>query len=799
MRAPRSTTIPIHFVATRRADAAGALLVIFITLVAVGPLLIGGTVVGQDTIAFFAPMYGFLGDRLRAGEVPVWNPYQFAGAPFLADPESGWLYWPAMILFALLPVAAAVPVYLLVHLLIAGLATYTFGRLFGLNVTGAVTAAAAYELSGLVYGRSVCCPAYVQVAAWLPVALVATELALRTREWSHRLGWCWLGAFAVSQIIASWLGQGSYYALLVIGGFVLYGGLRTQDSGLTLRRRLIAEPAKRAWLVGALIVGLGVVLAAAAILPRFEFRAVSTLAEGYGDDLAWAARQGGWGPGDLDDRLFAPGLTYAGGAVAMLILVAVARLRQRTAVPFFALMALGTLLLTTTWVNPLQILLFLLLPEFEQLHRHWPERAMVVFFLAPAMLAGVVVSEFAGVRRIGRRLAMALAIGPLAMLAARLLGAEFHPLAIGGAALSALIVAWSPKFTHRSRRFLPAALGAILTLELLAAGLLTARDGPYGGFHRLDLADYFQAGGAEAFIAADGTGQTSRFFGYDPEYREIESRHGQVTYYRYHFAEPGTRALLVNNLGTAFALADVQGYNPLQMQHYVDFMAELNGVQQEYHGSWVLPTGLDSPLLDLLGVRYVIVPAVTPTDRPEIERLARSWPVVYRNAAVRVLENPDAFPRAWLVHDAVPGNADTLARSLADGSLDLRTTAVVDGASPEIAAAADLASERVGVSNVSPESITLQVTASAPALLVTSEVDYPAWQAYLDGEPVSTIRANVAFRAVAVPAGQHTVTFRYESDALTTGLLISGVGYMGALATLSVLLARHVRRRRATA
>ena len=66
-------------------------------------LLRDGTVIGMDTATAFYPWYAYLGESLRSGHIPMWNPHQFAGTPFAADPESGWTYLPAMLLFTLLP------------------------------------------------------------------------------------------------------------------------------------------------------------------------------------------------------------------------------------------------------------------------------------------------------------------------------------------------------------------------------------------------------------------------------------------------------------------------------------------------------------------------------------------------------------------------------------------------------------------------------------------------------------------------------------------------------------------------
>src|SRR5438132_5371608 len=91
-------------------------------------LLRQGTVIGMDTATAFYPWYAYLGENLRNGHIPMWNPHQFAGTPFAADPESGWAYLPAMLLFTVFPMPQAAHAFLPVHVLIASLATYVLAR-----------------------------------------------------------------------------------------------------------------------------------------------------------------------------------------------------------------------------------------------------------------------------------------------------------------------------------------------------------------------------------------------------------------------------------------------------------------------------------------------------------------------------------------------------------------------------------------------------------------------------------------------------------------------------------------------
>ena len=52
---------------------------------------------GVDALTYFTPYWAYRMAELRAGHLPLWNPYLFAGAPFLANPQAAVLYplhWP---------------------------------------------------------------------------------------------------------------------------------------------------------------------------------------------------------------------------------------------------------------------------------------------------------------------------------------------------------------------------------------------------------------------------------------------------------------------------------------------------------------------------------------------------------------------------------------------------------------------------------------------------------------------------------------------------------------------------------
>ena len=89
--------------------------------------------------------------------------------------------------------------------------------------------------------------------------------------------------------------------------------------------------------------------------------------------------------------------------------------------------------------------------------------------------------------------------------------------------------------------------------------------------------------------------------------------------------------------------------------------------------------------------------------------------------------------------------------------------------------------------------VQLEAELNADGYVVLVNGHDPGWRARLDGRPAPLLRANVAFRAVAVPAGRHAVEMVYRPTAALTGLALSG---LTLVALVAVFAAPFVRRRR---
>src|SRR5919202_957002 len=362
---------PASFV-LRHPDAATVFALFALTLIGQWDLLRGQTTLGMDAATQYYPWYYFLGESLWSGQIPAWNPYQFSGTPFAADPLSGWSYLPAMLLFTFLPLVAAVKGLMFLHLLLAGLFTYALARALRIGIPGAFLAAIAYEYSGLFYVQNTCCLQYIGVMAWLPLAILGAELAMRSSRWSRRGLWWGISGLALSQMLAAWFVQGSYYALLALGGYIAYRTLISPPKAIHhgIWGRVLGLVVH-----GGVVVVFGLCLAAAGVLPRLEYNALSNLAGGY---PAGISVRGGW---SIEDwvLLLEPGVWYAGLAVLALALVAPLVACKRFAVPYFGALSLCALVLSGQGPTPLHSVLYVLLPYFERLHPHSPDRVILIF------------------------------------------------------------------------------------------------------------------------------------------------------------------------------------------------------------------------------------------------------------------------------------------------------------------------------------------------------------------------------------------------------------------------------------
>ena len=776
-------------------------------------------------------------NSIRGRSLPLWNPYIFAGMPFLASGQHSAIY-PFSIIFYVLPLTAAYGWFAALHMFLAGTTMYIMARTFRLSRLGASLAGVAFMLAGFTVISHVF-PMIMAAAVWLPLLLAVIEkLANLTDEGQTRLvgylPYAVVGSVAIGLVFLAGHPEMYYYVALVCGLFAMYRLVRT-----ALTTRQAGAVGKVALVLGGMVV-VGAGLGFAQWGPLLELvqsnfregsasfqevlgwawpkrRVISMFVpdffgnpshHSYFDLYQWrsvAIRQDYYGNLVTSPywgiKNYVEGAGYLGFAASVLALVALLRRKGRH-LGFLAGMALISLLFI--FGSPLYIVVFKL-PGLSQVHS--PFRWIFPFTVCATLMAGMGADalwqgrELARGRRLGGLLdglarkelpwlVLAAGLGGTAILAGVLVFKE-RLLSLADRAIQRLALAPNafsgPEMfvSYMFRNFAILAAAMLLTgiVLLLHRRLRSAR--LWGALIALAIV-------AEAFVISWGffPAVDRDLVGYRTPVADFFAQDTE-TYRIATYAPTGGRPFIANS-PWFYDLQDISGYDSIIPAQYVEYMQLLQG-QHELLYNRISPLteeqALDSPLLHMLNVKYVI------TDLKD-EIHSAGYTLVYEDE-VRVYRNENHLPRAYLVANAVYLE-DANERKAALRSADPWEVVHLEVAPPletretiPPTFTGEVESLRYGTNE-----ITILVDTPIESYLVLNDSWAPGWRAYvrpadaedpLDSEQeLDILRANLNFRAVVVPEGRHVIRFKYTPDSIKLGLYVSFVAGMVLLLGLAL-------------
>ena len=232
------------------------------------------------------------------------------------------------------------------------------------------------------------------------------------------------------------------------------------------------------------------------------------------------------------------------------------------------------------------------------------------------------------------------------------------------------------------------------------------------------------------------------------------------------------------NISTMYELEDVRGYVSLTLASLAETFpiwcvprpAEWNRVAD--------PT---TPFLSFLNVRYVVAPLAY--------RTPAGWTVLAEGREGRLIENPNALPRAFAPRTVRYETSPTRRIELLRQVRDFAAEGIVDGASGPTSPVAN-GPAAVRLTRYVGGDLGLDIAARGEALVGTSIPRWPGWNLTLNGRNARLLGYNHAFLAFRVPPGRHAATLEYRPDGFARGATIS----VATLAIALVLLARPRRR-----
>ncbi len=684
-----------------------------------------------DGVAEFYPWRLFAAQTLKSGYLPLWNPHQFCGTPFVANSQSA-VFYPLNLLFCLFPVARAFGISVLLHLLLTGSFFYAFlrSRTLALGRPAALLGAVAWQLCHWQVAWLEL-PTFLCVSSWLPLALLFVDRAAErpTARRATGLGLC-LGVMLLAGHLQ--------IALYCFGLVIAYAIFR------------VLPLLKRQWkpLAGAaaLTLALAFALAAPQLLPATELARMSHRA---GSPANWAAYTGyvrlAVPPVNLV-TLIAPGFfgsptrgTYWGvgtnggpgaymedacyGGVLTLLLALMGLLltwRTQAATRFFSLAAVLALLLALG--TPLNALLFFGIPGFSQTGS--PGRILVLWSFCLPVLAATGTDTLLrrlDVKALGKSaLAFGILAGgvsayagvwisrtaPAGTLASNLAAESDLWRLPAGVLLGAAAAVWLAKRGSLSSSRLGGVLVVLTATDLLAAGYGFNRTAsPQAVYPVTPLIAFLQAHKAEGRIMP--INRQWSFYGPPP-------------------------AILPPNSAMVYGLEDMQGYDSLLTGQYFQFAAALDSGSPAppENGNMVFTYGFGSREAREAGARYGVSLRPLPGLAP-----------VFQSDGAFVYEDKGAMPR---VKVAAGGQEEQMLETAASEP---------------------------------PTLVTLLSAKPLPHQLVVADQWYPGWHAYFYHAPVSVTEGPDIFRTMTLTAQQQKppalnspLEMRYEPTAFRLGL-----------------------------
>lgn len=154
------------------------------------------------------------------------------------------------------------------------------------------------------------------------------------------------------------------------------------------------------------------------------------------------------------------------------------------------------------------------------------------------------------------------------------------------------------------------------------------------------------------------------------------------------------------------------------------------------------------------------------------------WEPVYDRDDVIILRNRNALPRVWLVAEAEAVDAEeALRRIQGEGKpFDPGRTALMELPAanlPSLPGGPLSANARARLISYEDNRLSVETNGDTATMLVLSEINYPGWEATVDGASVPIHTTNYLLRGVVLPAGSHRVEMRYTAPAARTGAIIS--------------------------
>ncbi|GAK51946.1 hypothetical protein U14_03192 [Candidatus Moduliflexus flocculans] len=771
------------------------------------PLFGGEIFFFRDISAYSFAEKQFWLNSLNAGEIPYWNPYMFGGEPFFNNMFTSSLY-PLNLIFFLLPFLQAFNWFIVAHFLFSASSAYFCARTLGLKPVSSVVVGIIYTFSGGMLSLANLPGLYTDMP-YLPLMLACWHFFLLERKRSWFLLCVGSGVF---QALA-WSHEGNELTMLLL--LVWTVGYRYPEKSVMYRLFLFGVLTGCILGISAILIvpGIGILSQAGrkylfsyenftehSLHPKRLFELIFPYFSGVLNNY--------WG-GSLSSNKQVPFILniYFGGGVLLFGVFGGCEKGDSHSVfsPLIRrsclIIACCFLILSLGKYLPFFHVFYQRVP-FSNLFLHSPSKLVVGMLFPMAILAGYASERYFGESEMTpqfRRCIIAITWGTAALFL--LIAAAYW--GFGSRAAQWMGEFFQQTDTRTMHNGLAHSFGTTASIMFLLALLVQFRRSRYARWQHwvfgiILLLDLWNAGSAfNPYAPGD-------FFAKPPDILPvIQQEIGDG----YLFRDESIAASSFHYPTNDSTLWEMQ-WHLETFSRYIGgfrfgiptiFNEDASGLGQKYVMMLWLRIGRLSPealsivqklpVLSLAAVRLIITPEAI--SSPGVERIAeipndsnlRFFLYRNRNAVNRVefvtevkefslsdtyynqnvfaeIFSPSFHPRETvLLFKEELASAQSFLQSM---TTEKQTQAISSMNPPQIR-------KRERTLNAS----TYEVKVAQPGYLVFTEPIYPEWEATVDGKPAPQLRANLAFTAIPIPAGEHIVTRKYVPRLFYDGAWIS--------------------------
>jgi len=763
----------------RLARSAASLALIACTLWFFAPLIFRGQVIFDRDV--FSGWHALIEAIVRAvgeGSLPLWDPYASFGEPVMEF--AGPIYYPPNWLALLMPAGAFYSASVIGHHLFGGAGLYLFLRAQGLSRISSLLGAGLWMSSG-PWLSVVNMLNLFSGSAWMPWVMLAADHARRHGSaaaavtWGTTVAACMLPG--AETVLLAGLASGVWF--LVRGG-----------SELGLKR--LALRAAQAFVTAVLLTAAQWVPLLAlmrrtlrADLP-FSIRTFWSLDPltllqipfpVFFQDLPFPSAAG---IGDLAAPLF---YSVFIGAPALALAAAGAVSRWRRGGLFFAGTAVLSILFALGRHTGVYALIVQLLPMLRSVR--FPVKATLLMALAVAILAAFGLEAVRSGQRGARRCCAVVVVG---LGLGLLIGAFF-----GGSLLEEMLSPRPGLTPHPALRSLAMQLGlaTAAAFVFLAAQAEIAR-GYLGRAGAPCLAALAIAQPALAHRSLNAMAPESVLTYRPPVVDAIRRDGGTRVYSRLRPRDMLALRHLPLPDGVSPQLAAVLDYKQSLVPDIARLFAIASSYEVDFRGSQSIElVGLSRPVLGSEDGPWVlkllqlgaVSHAVTLEPRVPAGLQLLGVDKTPLGNTVHLFRVPAPLARCYVAGGVRSVEGDPAIGMLLSSGFDPRREVVIPGVQPRLPPEGIAGTCRVVRFETSR--VEVEVDAASDAFVVLVDAYSPSWRATLDGAATQVHRANVAFRAVAVPAGRHSVVWSYAAPTIWLGLALSLAGACVAAAIVA--------------